>query len=102
MASVKLTEEQRVALRNRREELAIGQEDVEGIAGRTVRRIESGEVDRFRAQTLAELAVGLHMSPDDLDMLGLHAVALRARLMIQRRDEYAAEVLRTMERRGTK
>lgn len=95
--TIALDDTQRAMFAARREELALTQDEIDGVSAATVRKIENGYSDRFSVTTIAELAVGLSFTPADMREAGLPEVAHRMERLLRRRDEYVAEIIRSIE-----
>lgn len=95
--TIQLSDTQRAMFAARRGELDLTQDEIDGVSAATIRKIENGYSDRFAVTTLAELAVGLSFTPADIRAAGLPQVANRMMRLIRRRDEYVAEIIRSIE-----
>jgi transcriptional regulator with XRE-family HTH domain len=79
--------------RRRRLELALTQEDVPDVTGRTVRSIEHSDGDRFSVAKVARLAFALGFTQDEMRETGLPQVA---NVMRRMSDPYADEMFGTI------
>lgn len=96
--TVALTDAQRALFTARRAELVLAQEDIEGVSAATIRKLENGHQEHFAIRTLAELTLGLWLTPADMRDAGLPQVAIVLERMTGLRNEYAEEILRSRQR----
>lgn len=95
--TIGLHDTQRALFRARREELALSQDEVDGVSAATVRNVENAYRDHFAVTKLADLAIGLSLSPADMREAGLPEVANRMERHLRRRDDFVREILNTID-----